>query len=106
MMNLKEATRLMREHALSPATIISNKELNDFVTDIQLAGKEILTSIPEDEFISALSLVQGMVMTDLLEDGNIPLALELIANMEQFQNIMVVALRCAVGLSEVEGWVK
>lgn len=98
MLNLKEATRLME--------ITSNPELVDYVTDVQLAGREILKNVSPDEFISAIALIQGAVAADLLKDGELKWFMAVMANRDTFSGMMVIAARVVVGLAEVEGWIK
>lgn len=104
MLSLSEATRLIKEHRGNPQVLAENKDMMEYVTEVMNVGKSVLEKVSDDEKISAISMIQSIVMMDLLEDGDIGMLLVAMQNVQSVGHMMAIAMRCAVGIAALEEW--
>lgn len=104
MLNLKDAFRILMGANGDPRAISNQEELQDLVKDIDLAGAEVLDPVSVDELYTAVTLMLSAASADLMRDGELNLAIMLLANKKASLGMMTVCLRFVMGIREVEGW--
>lgn len=71
-----------------------------FMGEVFETGEKVLSKLSKDELAAMVSLVQTMVLTAAMEEGNFKIAI--LSNTEEFSDALIWAFQAAAGILTME----
>jgi hypothetical protein len=86
------------------ASLANNPDLLEYLSEVDELGTEILSQIPEDQIVASVTLLQALITTDLMSDGEMKMAFMCLSDVETFAGMMTIAMKISIGLAALEEW--
>lgn len=103
--NLREALEIMDAED-DPMVSMQDERLNQFISDIESAGQEILSPLDPEYLMGAISFLQASAVSGLMsishgDMNSILFAMSMLGN-DDFSKLVTIVFKFSVGLSAIE----
>ncbi len=98
---LSEALELLNSID-DPMELMENKELANFIEEVEHVGQEILSPLDKDYLLGAISFLRTCSLAGLVSTGGNPILALALMESDDYAKLVTIIFKYCVGLSAIE----